>query len=110
MLITGLKSSFLEGLQKTVEQEQILVFRVIWHHDHHTDDPEVHRVELLVRLAVDLDQLCDASFDQGIGLGDQVVGQGNLAEVEVELELERSFLKDGNRYVAEGDSSLEKGD
>lgn len=46
MLIVGFELSLLESMQKAIEQKQVLVLRVIRHHNHKANDPIEHIIEL----------------------------------------------------------------
>lgn len=53
MLIACLELSLLESMQKTIEQKQVLVLRIIRHHNHKANDPIEHVIELPIRLTLD---------------------------------------------------------
>jgi hypothetical protein len=44
MLVVGFELGLLEGLEKAIEQEQVLVLWVVRHHYHEANDPVVHLV------------------------------------------------------------------
>jgi hypothetical protein len=69
----------LKGVEESVEQKKKLVFWIVRHNDQETNYSVEHIVELFIGFALDFSQFCDACFDEGVCLRDEVVGEGHFA-------------------------------
>jgi len=48
VFLIGLEISLLKGMKRSIKEEEILVLRVIWHHNQKRNNSIEHIVELLV--------------------------------------------------------------
>lgn len=85
MLQISLQLRHPKRLIKPIKQEQVISLRVIWHHQQKTHNPMKNLISINISLQVGLSQLRDTSLYEGCCLGDQVIGECYLAEVQVEF-------------------------
>jgi len=73
MFIVCFEFSFGKGLKEAIEQKQILVLRIIRHHNQETDYSVKNFIDLLICFSLHLGQLSNACLNQRIGLRNQVI-------------------------------------
>lgn len=110
VLVAGLELGNLEGLEEPIKQEEVVLFWVIRDNDHVANYPKENLVQLNVSPELYFREFSDACFDERRSLRDQIVGQSNLTEVDVEFEFERLALDNRDCDVAECHSCLQERD